>query len=279
MKGTGGPKSAGYYVQFAQEGPKGFRAEAVSNRFLSAEESLHEIQLARLAMLGWLPPDPDPEGPRSNVNHYREWPQPAPIGEVVQLAVSTLRRVFMVKDPDQLQYRSLDESGSEYLVPTLGLSPEPRPAPPTDTASLRPFVEEALRKAFGLLEIEYDKDGDIPLRFERSVVFVSFIEEEPPLARIFGFLFGNARASSDLLEAINDLNLRTRTAKVIFTGRDVMAVIDLSAPGLTEERIAAACFEIGATVDHFHREFEKRFGDGSDFQLTTPEEQRQSGYL
>ena len=172
-----------YFVQFAQGGEKGFRAEAVSNRFLSERHRLDERAQRKLGDLGWLPPDEFPEGPRSNVNHYREWPRPAPFGDAARLAVSTLRRVFRVRSPARLVYRCFDEENREYLVPLLGIrherdSPGVSPSPGDPGLDLRLLVESTVRQRFGLDQIIYDPDGDIPVRFGSAMLFIRLLDRD-----------------------------------------------------------------------------------------------------
>jgi hypothetical protein len=112
-----------YYVQFACDGNEGFRAEAVSNQFLPDRWRLSEKAGQTLFGLGWSAPDQDAQPPK--VNYWRDWPGPPALPELAQSAVSTLRRVYGVTSPSQLEYRYFDKEGTELELEDPGLRREP----------------------------------------------------------------------------------------------------------------------------------------------------------
>jgi len=111
-----------YYVQFAQGGPSGLRAEAVSNAYLLPAGQLSPSQEAALASAGWQAPYARAERPE---NYNRQWPMPAPFTDVAALAVATLRDVFGVVRPANLRYRRFARRGRGDLTePGLGIPAE-----------------------------------------------------------------------------------------------------------------------------------------------------------
>lgn len=281
--GDGSGEKPGHYVQFACGGEEGFRAEAVSNRYLADRWKLPEKAAEVLFRLGWRAPDPvGTEG--GSVNYHRSWPAPSPVAEVAQLAVSTLRRVYGVRAMDQLEYRYFQKDGTELELADLGLRREAaeKEGAGEDLARLRPLVEEALRRALGTSEITYDPDGDIPVRFGNAMVFVRLLGA-PPRVRIFSPMLWNLHSTDGLLEALNDINLRVDAGRVVWTGKEVIAAIDLPARGLTEEYVALACFQIGSLADHFDDQLAGRFGGRTVFQEgsreTSPSPGPTPGYL
>jgi hypothetical protein len=255
-----------YYVQFACGGDKGFRAEAVSNRYLADRWKLTEKGSELLFQLGWLAPDPAGE-PAGKVNYYRDWPGPPPVAEIAQLAVSTLRRVYDVRSMAQLQYRYFDKAGAQLELADLGLRREASQKDGSDALfeKLRPLVEEALRQALGVKELKYDDAGDIPIRFGNSMVFVRLLGD-PPRVRVFSPMLWELRTTEGLYEALNDINARIESGRVFWTGNEVIAAIDLPARGLTGEYVALTCFQMGALADHFDDELAARFGGRTMFQ-------------
>jgi hypothetical protein len=255
-------ESPQYYVQFACGGNEGFRAEAVSNRHLADRWKLTEKGAETLFRLGWGAPDRD----GGSVNYCRSWPSPSPVAEIAQLAVTTLRRVYEVRSMDQLQYRYFDKGGSELELGDLGLQREAAVKDPDQAAleQLRPLVEDALRQALGVNELKYSADGDIPIRFGSAAVIVRLLSG-PPRVRIFSRMLWDLSTTQGLLEALNDLNLRAEAGRVFWTGEEVVAAIDLPAPGLTGEHVALACYQIGSLADHFDEELAGRFGGRTTF--------------
>jgi hypothetical protein len=264
--GDGNGEPSGYYVQFASGGDDGVRAEAVSNRYLADRWKLPEKTAELLFQLGWTAPDP--EGQKGgNVNFHRSWPSPAPTAEIAQLAVSTLRRAYGVGSMDQLEYRYFEKGGAELELADLGLRREAARKDDSHVAlaALRPLVEQALRQALGVGEIKYDPSGDIPVRFGNAMVFVRIVGG-PPRVRIFSPMLWELRTTDGLFEALNDINARIDAGRAFWTGREVVAAVDLPAPGLTGEYLALACFQIGSLADHVDDQLVSRFGGRTMFQ-------------
>src|ERR1035437_9890302 len=109
-----------YYVQFAQGGRGGFRAEAESNNFLAGRWALSPAQEEQLAQLGWQCPMPGD----SDLNFMRQWPTPAPYAEIARLAVRSLREVYGIERPAELVYRRFGERGADVGAAGSGVLPE-----------------------------------------------------------------------------------------------------------------------------------------------------------
>jgi Putative bacterial sensory transduction regulator len=260
-----------YYVQFGQGGVNGFRAEAVSNRYLAGMSRTSPAQERRLIDLGWLAPNPNPDS-NSNVNWHREWPQPTPSREIAAMAVTALRDVFGVSSPTTLRYKCFDKEGRHFAVPQLPLDPEePRPSETkqgTHSAptmeQLRPIVDEAMKSFLGVANPEIDADGDTLVRFGSASVYVRVLDQ-PPRVRIFSPVLWNVAESPELLAAVNHINLQTLYGRAMWTGHEVVMAMDVPAAGITAEALSVACFAIGSAVDHFDDELYKRFGGKTVF--------------
>jgi hypothetical protein len=113
--------SHGYYVQFAQHGPRGLLAESVSNNFLEDFELLSPDGEKRLKELGWVEPGKDAGDRQGPSNWSKEWLQPVPYPAVADLATQTLRSVYGVSAPTDLVYKASDRSGAAVLLPNLGV--------------------------------------------------------------------------------------------------------------------------------------------------------------
>src|SRR5450759_2481848 len=114
-----------YYVQFAQGGRGGFRAEAESNNFLAGRWALSPAQEEQLAGLGWQCPTPG----NTDLNFMRQWPTPAPYAEIARLAVRSLREVYGIERPAELVYRRFARRGPDFAEPELGIQLERRTSP------------------------------------------------------------------------------------------------------------------------------------------------------
>ena len=122
-------KRANYFVQFAAQGKHGMRAEAVSNSFIEPPEALLSVEdYDRLIELGWLRATNEPptepgeyEAPDGSPNFYMDIEPPVEFEALARLATQTLRDVYRVRHPGELQYGAFDDDGTEIRFPALRL--------------------------------------------------------------------------------------------------------------------------------------------------------------
>jgi hypothetical protein len=130
------------YVQAVRH-PNGLAGEAVSDTFLGERLRLNRAQIRHLITLGWREPDG-----HSRVNWWHDLVLPADVGLATpaQLAdrdrlaarmVATLREVYGVRSPDELEYRAVQNGrgGGPIALPGLGLRPADRDAGPARPAA------------------------------------------------------------------------------------------------------------------------------------------------
>jgi Putative bacterial sensory transduction regulator len=257
-----------YYVQFAQGGRGGFRAEAESNNFLAGRWALSPAQEEQLAGLGWQCPMPGD----SDLNFMRQWPTPAPYAEIASLALRSLREVYGIERPSELVYRRFAKGGRDFAEPELGIAAE-RATTPTGRvqgaaprlAELIPLVERAVKGFLGTDEIVRDKDGDIPIRQGSALLFVRTIDGVPPVVRVFSLVLHSVESSPPLLEALNEINAKIMFGRVMWGSDRVMVSAEVPAIGISAEQIAFVCLQIGALADHLDDELGDRFGGRKRF--------------
>jgi hypothetical protein len=122
-------KSANYFVQFAAQGQFGMRIEATSNVYAAPPENvLSADAYSAMDKLGWkFPtgvPGSEPRDPDGSPNFFLDLALPLDFRRVAGIAVKTLRQVYRIQHPGQLQYKSFDGSGIEIRFPTLRLKRE-----------------------------------------------------------------------------------------------------------------------------------------------------------
>lgn len=119
-------KGTNRFVQFAQQGSYGMRAESTSNYYLPEGEQLDEAADAALKELGWraptnLPDDVGGHRPDGSANYFLDLKRPAPLQALAELAVDTLRQVFGAEHPLDLQYQAFGPANVSIRLPNLGL--------------------------------------------------------------------------------------------------------------------------------------------------------------
>lgn len=129
------------------------------------------------------------------------------------------------------------------------------------------IVEQLLamfRRVSGAEAIELDPDGDIPLRYGSTMVFVR-VFAEPPIVRVFSPLLTDVGLGLDLLETVNRLNDEYFFVKFSVSDGAVVAAMDLFARPLVEQHVLEACGVIGETADQVDEQLQDAFGGRTFF--------------
>ena len=276
---AGDPRAgASAYVQFAQGGLLGFRAEAAGNHWLPQGHGLTPQQESRLAELGWQRPG-EASGGR---NWAQEWQEPVPFAQVAEVAVQTLRDVYGAASPGDLRYRSGAFAAHHGPVPEprLGIPPD-RPVPEHPAAAVVPgqthpapepdeaaaALQRALAEFVAGADLIADRDGDLPIRVGSALMFVRPVPGVPPLLQVFSPLVSGVDLTPALLDALNDINRKVLFGRVFWTEREVVVSMELTAVGISAAQIAFACVQLGNLADHLDDVLRGRFGGRTMFEI------------
>lgn len=133
---------------------------------------------------------------------------------------------------------------------------------------LRAHVEGIVREYLGVGpdgDLEIDPEGDIPVRVGSALYFVSLLERDPALVRVWSIVLDDVKSTDDLLAELNDINANIVAARVFFIGERVIAATELRADTLDPGELAFACDSIGALSDWIDTTMEIRFGGRTRF--------------
>jgi hypothetical protein len=123
-------KRTNHFVQFVAQGSHGMRAEAVSNTYLDGSARLSRAASERLVALGWRAPtsgqDPGDVSPADidgSSNFFVDATPPVPFAHLAQLGVASLREVYRVGHPGELQYDAGSTEDADVVLgfPALNL--------------------------------------------------------------------------------------------------------------------------------------------------------------
>lgn len=291
VRGTGtetddGRPGSAYFVQFADGGDRGLRAEAVANAYLAGAERLAPARILRLVELGWQPPTfapGDPFGPadeHGSPNFFRDWDQrPVPHREVADLACLTLREIYGADTPAFLQFAAFDDDGAAITLPPLGIAVE-RPPPrapwqeaelptPDTPQELRDHLMETLADLVEGDELQIDEDGDIPIRWGSTALFAR-VGDDAPVVRLFAPILRDLAPSTSLLEAVNDINQHYLMLKAIWDGSSVILTVDVSGCPYVGAHVIEALTMLGAAADELDDELQEEFGGRTFFAPRPP---------
>ncbi len=134
-------KAEHYFVQFAGQGKRGMRAEAVSNAFIEPGARLLDSGRQEFSRLGWNPPTYIPaecpaEPADGSPNYYIDAGSPVPYLRLAALAVKTLRQIYCLRHPEGLMYRAFSKDGASIRFPLLKI--QRQAATPADSPSATP---------------------------------------------------------------------------------------------------------------------------------------------
>jgi hypothetical protein len=119
-------KHKNHYVQFAAQGAFGMRVEAACNTYIEPPDVLSVEDYALMAELGWEAAtdsaeqdQSDERSPDGSPNFFIDAERPVDYEALARLAVRSLREVYRVAHPGQLQYSAFGDDKSQIRFPTL----------------------------------------------------------------------------------------------------------------------------------------------------------------
>lgn len=261
-------KASNHFVQFMNQGSEGLRAEAVSNGFLSGRERWSEAQHAAFLALGWEPPTGSPEEatpimqPEGSANYLHEFKVPVDAAAAAALAVTTLADVMAIPHPGFLNYQSFDvDRGGSLSWSELGLKVA---EPAQSAARTAERLLRALREETGIESLDFDDDGDVPLRYGSVVVFAR-VSGDTPSVRLHARILGEVSSSAALLERLNDLNARVVRPTFFHAVDSVYAVTDIPASPFEGRHLVQALREFCELADGVDELLQSEFGGHTTF--------------
>lgn len=114
---------------------------------------------------------------------------------------------------------------------------------------LRSHVERCLQDIWDTRELVVDGDGDYPFRQGTAMGWVSVVAGPPPSVRVFAHAAHGLRRTAKLLGEVNDLNARSRWAKVAFAHGIVQVSIELPPAAVDRLTLAGAVVSVGEVAD------------------------------
>lgn len=213
------------YVQFLAWGEGLVRAEAVSNTYLDPAYALELEGYDAMISFGWSPPtyfeDQEPDTGSANFwldSAVRE------ADRMAWMAVAALRDVYGCVHPSFLSLRGWREE----VVPTSLTAQdcsitqdEPVLVFAADRDELHDQMVRAVGKWLDQTEVNVDDDGDVPIRFGDSVLFVRVLENRPAID-VFAEIVIKPENGDRLGLELDILNRTHRLAKFYLKGETVV---------------------------------------------------------
>jgi len=138
---------------------------------------------------------------------------------------------------------------------------------------LRSHVERGLEDHWGLHPLTVDGDGDYPFRCGTAMGFVSILDGDPPVIRVWALAAHLPKRSLKLLSELNDINQHARTAHVYWNGHAVVVEQAILADAITTETLGQACLAVGAVADDIGILLAAMFGGTTPFPAMETEDE------
>jgi hypothetical protein len=252
------------YVQLAGFGDGTMvRGEVSGNAYLAEPYELTAGQCEQLSALGWHEPTVaagEPEGTGS-ANFFVD----LPVSEADRLAVMSvkaLREVFGVPHPAFLAAGDLvdldDEVAAGQGTVVRRAAEEPLATVPRSDEELRSLVDAALTPLFGETP-KKDDDGDIPVPWGSSLVFVR-VEEDVPIVQLFSIVVEGVTDLPRAAFEVNVLNRDLRFMKFVLVEDRVIAQVHLPAWPFVPEHLRSVLTGMSQKIDDLDEDLVARIG-------------------
>lgn len=261
-------KHGNHFVQFAAQGAFGMRVETTSNSYLQKPEKLSAAQRKALRDLGWNDPSGSPEeatpeqDPDGSPNYYLEFKPPVPFDKIAELTVRTFSEVLRVPHPGWLQYEAFSDPDGPLELPALGLKRQVRTS--RRRQNVPQLLLEAIRKATGIDDLDYDEDGDIAVGQGSAIILVRLIDQMSSV-RIFSPLLVDVEEQPGLYERLNDLNAHSTLVRFVLRGDAIWAIADLSASPFHRETVVNTFLRFSQLADGMDTLLQRELGSGRTF--------------
>jgi hypothetical protein len=110
----------------------------------------------------------------------------------------------------------------------------------TELLWIRSHVEQLLESEWDVCRVEVDCDGDVPFRSGTAQCWVSVLDVDPPMVRVFAHAAFGLKPSLKLFRELNEVQHRALSTRVEYSNGIVLVSQTISPIGLTQPVLAQA---------------------------------------
>jgi hypothetical protein len=141
---------------------------------------------------------------------------------------------------------------------------------------IRSHVELLLQREWQVCRVLSDEDGDFPYRHGTAACYVSVLDTDPPMVRVFAHAAYGLKPSLKVLRELNEIQHRSLSARVELR-RDVAVVSQTLSPvGLTQCVLAQAMDAVGTLADDVGTLLAVMFDGATPFKHELPDSEEAS---
>jgi hypothetical protein len=146
----------------------------------------------------------------------------------------------------------------------------------TELMWIKSHVEVLLQREWEVCRLLSDEDGDFPYRHGTAACYVSVLDLDPPMVRVFAHAAYGLKPTLKVLRELNEIQHRSLSAKVELR-RDVAVVSQTLSPvGLTQPVLAQAMNAVGTVADDIGTLLAVMFDGATPFKHEIPDSEEAS---
>lgn len=138
-----------------------------------------------------------------------------------------------------------------------------------EPADLAQRLLAVLREVTGIVDLDFDEEGDIAVRFGSALIFI-FQPGEASHVRLYSPLALNVRESRRLLARLNEFNAGTGHMHFFHRDESVHAMAEIPATPFVADHFALALRQFSKTADGIHDLLEAEFGGNIPYSEVMP---------
>lgn len=119
----------------------------------------------------------------------------------------------------------------------------------TELMWIRSHVELLLEREWDACRVIIDSDGDFPFRRGSAACYVSVLDTEPAMVRVFAHAAFGLKPTLKVLREINEIQRRALSARIELRNDVVVVSQTISPIGLTQPVLAQAMDAVGTIAD------------------------------
>jgi hypothetical protein len=136
---------------------------------------------------------------------------------------------------------------------------------------IRSHVEVLLQREWEVCRVVADADGDYPFRRGTAACYVSVLDVDPPMVRVFAHAAYGLKPTLKVLREINEVQHRALSARVELRNDVVVVSQTLSPVGLTQPVLAQAMEAVATVADDIGTLFAVMFDGRTPFGHEIPD--------
>ena len=122
-------------------------------------------------------------------------------------------------------------------------------------------VETLIERITGVDKATADHDGDYPVRYRDALYYVRVAGNDArPIVRVFSTVVADIEPSSDLYEAVNDINTRVGFCRCLWVNGQVLIESEHLGMTIRTEDLLELTESVASASDHFGPKLIERFG-------------------